>query len=309
MSSPEPTVERGAIVAGYDGSAGARLAVMWAAREASDRQRRLVLVTAIGFPPQPEPTPMPPGWVSPQAVAREQEAVLTHAEIALSDIARDCRRAWPDVAISTHVRSSRAPEALARLAQHAEMLVIGSSGLTALLRVLLGSTAAELLHNYRRPVVVVRRAEDHQERKSVVVGVDGSEVSSAAIGFAYDFANRYRYELVAVHAWSDLPMDALAPVRMWDYDWRDVQEKGGRLLADSLAGYQRQYPDVLVRPVVAVDRSAHALLEHAQGAVLLVVGSHGRGVLRRVLLGSVSHSVAYRAPCPVAVVRHVDLNR
>ncbi|WP_260478955.1 universal stress protein [Kibdelosporangium aridum] len=170
---------------------------------------------------------------------------------------------------------------------------------------LLGSTAAELLHHCRRPVVVVRHAKDpvRVDGGHVVVGVDGSSVSARAIGFAYGFADRHGCELVAVHAWSDLPMDALEPVRTWDYDWHDVREKGDRLLAESLAGHQEQHPDIAVRRKVAIDRPTHALLEHAEGAVLLVVGSHGRGALRRALLGSVSHAMAYHAPCPVAIVR------
>jgi nucleotide-binding universal stress UspA family protein len=300
MASTESTVERGAVVAGYDGSATAWRAALWAAREATSLQRRLVLVTAVGFPPMPEPTPMPPGWVSPQTIDAEQENVLARAEAMLSDIARDCRRAWPDVTISTRVTSGRAPETLAQIAQDATLLVIGSSGLTGLPRLLLGSTAAELLHNCRRPVVVVRRAQAQDEARRVVVGVDGSEVSSAAIGFAYDFADRHQYELVAVHAWSDLPMNEPERPRPED---PDVLKRGNRLLAESLAGHQHQHPDVTVHQVVALDRPAHALFEHAQGATLLVVGSHGRGAIRRALLGSVSHAMAYHAPCPVAVVR------
>lgn len=137
----------------------------------------------------------------------------------------------------------------------------------------------------------------------MVVGVDGSSTSARAITFASDFADRHRCELVAVHAWSDLPMDALAPVRSWDEDWDEVRRRGAQVLAESLDGYPERYPNVATRREVTFDRPAHALLEHADGATLLVVGSHGRGALRSVLLGSVSHALIYHALCPVAVLR------
>jgi flavin-dependent dehydrogenase len=86
-----------------------------------------------------------------------------------------------------------------------ELVVVGASGKTALPRMLLGSTAAELAHHCEQPVVVVREAVSGP----VVVGVDGSSTSARAIGFAFDFADRHGAELVAVHAWADLPIDAL----------------------------------------------------------------------------------------------------
>ncbi|WP_168211190.1 universal stress protein [Actinosynnema sp. ALI-1.44] len=136
-----------------------------------------------------------------------------------------------------------------------------------------------------------------------MVGIDGSDTSSAAIDFAFEFADRHGHDLVAVHAWSDLPLDALAPVRTWDYAWQDIHDRGAQLFAEHVAGHRGKHPDVVVRQVISPDRPAHALIEHAQDAALLVVGSHGRGAVKRALLGSVSHSVAYHAPCPVAIVR------
>ncbi|MGW3470806.1 universal stress protein [Saccharopolyspora sp. NPDC000995] len=58
-----------------------------------------------------------------------------------------------------------------------------------------------------------------------------------------------------------------------------------------------------MRQVITLEKPVEALLREAQEASLLVVGSHGRGRLRRAFLGSVSHAVASRAPCPVAVLR------
>jgi nucleotide-binding universal stress UspA family protein len=136
-----------------------------------------------------------------------------------------------------------------------------------------------------------------------VVGVDGSATSVHAIGFGYDFASRHGAELVAVLAWNETP-SALSPGPAWQLDWTDVDEACRRELAESLAGWEQRYPDVVVhREVTTAQLPAQALLTAAQEADLLVVGSHGRGAVRSMLLGSVSHAVMHYAPCPVVVAR------
>jgi nucleotide-binding universal stress UspA family protein len=136
-----------------------------------------------------------------------------------------------------------------------------------------------------------------------VVGADGSATSARAVDFAFDYASRHEADLVAVHAWSDLPMDALAAVREWDVDWNDVSEAARAVLSETVAGHSERYPDVRVRQVVAMSKPVQALLDEAESADLVVVGSHGRGAVRRMLLGSVSQAVLHYAKCPVAVLR------
>ena len=62
-------------------------------------------------------------------------------------------------------------------------------------------------------------------------------------------------------------------------------------------------PDVRVETRLVEKRPAHALTEAAEGARLLVVGSHGRGELPGMHLGSVATYCVHHAPCPVLVVR------
>jgi nucleotide-binding universal stress UspA family protein len=300
MSEParEPQV-----VAGFDGSDHARLAVSWAAGEAASRGCDLTVVEVVDWPVTgtlpPTAMAMPPG-----GSLLEERTLRDHAERRLADVEREVQQARPEVRVGTRVEFGRAAEALARVAGATDLVVIGSSGRSALPRMLLGSTAATLVHTCDRPIVVVRNGKDLPARGGrVVVGVDGSPTSRRAIGFAFDFAARHGCELVAVHAWTDLPMDALEPVRLWDEDTSGVRRDAERLLAESLSGHEERYPRVAVHRVVSFDRPAHAVMEQAEGAALLVVGSHGRGAVRGVLLGSVSHAVIYHAPCPVAVLR------
>lgn len=291
------------VVAGFDGSEPARLAVSWAAGEAASRGWDLTVVEVVDWPVTGT-VPPSAGTMPPGGSLLDEETLRHHAERRLDDVEREVRRTRPDVAVGTRVEFGRAAEALAGVAGDGDLVVIGSSGRSALPRMLLGSTAATLVHTCDRPIVVVRDGKDlpaHGGR--VVVGVDGSSTSLLAIEFAFDFAARHGCELVAVHAWADLPVDALEPVRLWDEDTSEVRREAERLLTESLSGCRTRFPEVAVRRLVSFDRPAHALMEQADGAALLVVGSHGRGAVRSVVVGSVSHAVIYHAPCPVAVVR------
>ncbi|WP_020659570.1 universal stress protein [Amycolatopsis benzoatilytica] len=288
------------VVVGDDGSDGARRAIDWAAAEAQARGTRLVVVRAV-------PAPMPnldfvPGTVAPSAGEMlEGQAYVDYAEKELAGVAAVLREQHPSLAVRTHVRVGRASWELADAGKQADLIVVGASGRRGLPRLLLGSTAAQVVHTSARPVVVVRGAEPDARR--VVVGVDGSAASIAAVRFAFDFADRHGCPLQAVHAWTDPVDDLLEPVGPGDEGWPTVRERGERLLAESLTGLAERYPDVVVQREIGLGRAAVVLLEHAEGAALLVVGGHGRGALSGAFLGSVSHAMAYHAPCPVAIVR------
>jgi nucleotide-binding universal stress UspA family protein len=228
------------------------------------------------------------------------DAARGDAEQGLAQLARNCRRELPQLVVHTRVLTGHPVEALADVGADADLVVLGSSGRSALTAALLGSTAYELVRELRRPVVVVR---DEPRSGHVVVGVDGSHASGRAVEFAFDFASRRGVDLVAAHAWADLPADTLTAVEVWDGGQQSLRVAAEQLLDRALVTYRERYPDVVVRRRVAADGPAHALLAEAEGAGLLVVGSHGRGALGRLVLGSVSHAVLHRASCPVAVIR------
>jgi nucleotide-binding universal stress UspA family protein len=276
----------GDLVVGFDASEPSRRAARWAAGEAASRGRPLLLVHVFARPLLELTRVRVPGEDGgdeplQQAMRRELGAVVDQ-----------CTEIAPGLDVRTELLSGDPVEVLGELAQHAELLVVGSTGLGGAEMVVVGSTPAELLSRPLGAPVVVLRGVQPATPSHVVVGVDGSRASARAIDFAIDFAARHGCGLVAVHAASDSSSSR-----------GTANREATELLSASLADCTRRYPGVPVRQVSSVERPARALVDAAQGADLLVVGSHGRGRLRRRLLGSVSHAVLQCAPCPVAVVR------
>lgn len=137
----------------------------------------------------------------------------------------------------------------------------------------------------------------------IVVGVDGSESSSAALEWAAKEALLRGATLRVVHAWH-LPTMAYAgagyvPVPSLESVGEDVAVALSSQVADVLGAHQ----DVTVEPRVAEGPAAQVLLDAAEGNEMVVVGSHGRGGFTGLLLGSVSAQVAHHAHCPVVIVR------
>jgi len=145
------------------------------------------------------------------------------------------------------------------------------------------------LSNDAQIVVVGRR---------VLVGIDGSPASELATAIAFDEASWRGVEVVALHAAYDSD-----PLGIHELEWNYVEPKAHEALAERLAGPQERYPDIRVRRVVVFDRPAHHLVEYAQTAQLIVVGSRGRGEFTELLLGSVSTAVVQAARTPVIVAR------
>lgn len=142
----------------------------------------------------------------------------------------------------------------------------------------------------------------------IVVGIDGSEHSSAALRWAADEAKLRSAELEAVLAWSFVPVTTPADSGLVPMPWTDnlelldaTREAAGRAAEEQVAEVLGKGHGATVS-IVEGD-SSHALLEAAQGADLLVVGNRGRGNLSAALLGSTSAKVSDEAPCPVVVVR------
>jgi nucleotide-binding universal stress UspA family protein len=137
----------------------------------------------------------------------------------------------------------------------------------------------------------------------IVVGVDGSSGSRAALRWAHEEAALRSATLEAVAVWQ-LPVTTGLPAFGAMPPPEDLSGEAERALLATLSEEGAVSTDeVPVTSVVAEGAAAAALLEAATDADLLVVGSRGHGGFAGLLLGSVSHQCVSHAPCPVVVVR------
>lgn len=115
-------------------------------------------------------------------------------------------------------------------------MVVGSRGLGTVTGLLVGSTAVALAAHGHSPVVVVRGTA--VPGGPVVVGVDGSPASEAALAFAFEAASMRGVVLIALMTSPDFTVDSAYNVSRIAIDWAQVEEDERRLLAQRLAGWR-----------------------------------------------------------------------
>jgi nucleotide-binding universal stress UspA family protein len=137
------------------------------------------------------------------------------------------------------------------------------------------------------------------EQHRIVVGVDGFESSKAALRWAIRQAKLTGAVVEAVTAWH-IPVGTRW---MPTDDMPDYQEDAFAVLAEAIDEMCAVDPDVQVCPRVVEGRAGPVLVDAADGADLLVVGSMGHRGLAETLLGSVGQYCAHNAACPVVIMR------
>ena len=137
----------------------------------------------------------------------------------------------------------------------------------------------------------------------IVVGVDGSEESKDALRWAIDEAHLRKATLRAIHVWTYPVIFAGEFVPPDLVDANALRVAAQKALDETVAEVTGDNPDAYIERVVGHGAVAHALVEAAQDADLLVVGSRGHGGFAGSLLGSVSQQCAQHAPCAVVIIR------
>jgi nucleotide-binding universal stress UspA family protein len=285
------------VMVGVDGSAASNAAVRWAARWAAIRNIGLTIVHASA-PVVPETSLVEWTGPAPSEVMRAQEEQARHL---IDEAAKTADDTVGGLRIQVKAIATAAVPALLELSDDAQILVVGRRGRSSLAGVLLGSVSTAMIHHARCPVAVIHDESPGEAASMdapVVVGIDGSPASELATAIAFDEASRRGVELVALHAAYDTD-----PFGIHELEWGYLEPKAHEALAKCLAGWQERYPDVRVRRVVVFDRPAHHLVEQAETAQLVVVGSRGRGGFSELLLGSVSAAVVQATRTPVIVAR------
>jgi nucleotide-binding universal stress UspA family protein len=279
------------IVVGVNESTHAERALHWAAAEARIRDADLHVVLAAGMPLAAYPI----GW---PGAAVDTEAILDDRRARLADMVD---RAAGEGTGQRVVTVGSAAEVLLEEAKDADLLVVGTREMKGVFR-WLGSVSDQVVRHAACPVVVVPETTTEAPSDApVVVGVDGSANSLAAVRWAREEAQARHVPLRAVTVWGFLdqpheegthfdPRYGEGSAR--DFLARMVEEAVGPDAAS----------EVELEPVC--DLPARGLVDAADAAhtPLLVIGARGVGGFKGLLLGSVSQKVLVTATGPVAVI-------
>jgi nucleotide-binding universal stress UspA family protein len=283
------------VVVGYDGSGPAEHAVDWAAAEAARRGVPLVVATAFDVT----------GLVAGMDAAALPDDVGELAEVAAGGATR-ARRVAPGLEVREVARPDGAAGMLVELSRRAELVVVGKRGHGEVAGVLLGSVAFAVTAHARCPVAVVQGASrvPPGPERPVLVGVDGSAESLLALEYAADLAAAVGAALTVVTAWRCTTADTRVTSHTAAVDVMEQVRARAREVATGAAEAARaRHPGLVVRAEVLIGLPGPVLADLAAEHALLVVGGRGRGGFAGLLLGSVSHAVIHRSPCPVVVVR------
>ena len=289
------------IVVGIDGSPSSELALRWAAQEAISRHAGLDVVHAWSVPYSLYPDGV---LIDGEAFGQEAQGVL---DDAIGSLAAD-GLVPPDVR-PILVGGVPAP-ALLTAAEGAQLLVVGSRGHGGFVGLLLGSVSQRCVEHAPCPVAVVPPDSEEGTSGRIVVGVDGSDASYVALRWAIDEASWRDARLDVVNAYSyHETLASFGPSVAIDPD--KMEQSSRALLEDMVEGALGRVDarPRAVEPIPCSLGAAGSLLEVAQGADLLVVGSRGRGTFRGLLLGSVSRQCVHHARCPVVIVRSAQPTR
>ncbi|MHC1557820.1 universal stress protein [Actinomycetospora sp. C-140] len=294
---------RRGVVVGLDGSPAAAAALAVALEEGARRGDPVTAVLAF---------PAAGSWADGEGVEdlpepdRMSEAVLEQARRFADEAAMPLPAGLRSVPLEVRVEPGSPAPVLAEAARDAAILVVGHRGRGPLGSAVLGSTGLRVLALATCPVLVVRPREPGPDGP-VVVGVDRSEGSAAALRHALDEGARRGSRVVAVTGiapppttvgFRPLPGPTLEAVR------EALRPRVEKFVHDVTKEHARTRSVPHVDVVVRAEDPTMAVIDVAEqlGAGVVVVGRTGHGALVRWLIGSVAHGAVLRAPCPVVVV-------
>jgi nucleotide-binding universal stress UspA family protein len=224
-----------------------------------------------------------------------------------------------------HLRRGRPADEIPALADAigADLIVVGSRGLGAVKRLLIGSTAEAVIHSVHRPVLVVRGAAADWPPRRIVVGDDASTPAANAVALAATIGGLCNAAGILVRVLPPLPEHLRVPAPLLSQAVQHAQRPEAPTPQEMRDAAIEQAEEALnahaigvaetfgARPSVRVltGGAAEMLLATAEdgaGAALIVVGSRGLGLLGRLRLGSVSTTILHAATGSVLVVPPSD---
>lgn len=284
------------VVVGFDGSSDGEAVLRWAVQDSVNRGLGLRVVRA---------------WQSDDDLAQTLRQ-LTPVEMdacaraRTAETLRDMNSGLPTPdSLEVVVSGGEPGRAIVSATHDAVVAVVGRHRLDLRKRLFVGNVGDFVLEHAGCPVVLVpmdRLPDVRTDHRTVVVGIDGSLEGREALAFAADEAARRDASLTIVVAWfRPAPVDEFKDELLTVHQELEEQQ---RLLHDA-AEHVRRMPggsDLALELRVGTDAPGPCLVTESAGGLLLVVGSHGRGWLGRLALGSVSRYCVQHGTVPVAVV-------
>ncbi|MGV9452499.1 universal stress protein [Streptomyces sp. NPDC003635] len=296
------------VVAGLDGSPESRAAAEWAAREAKLLDLPLKIVHV--WEPVPEPVA--------QAPLLGAETHQHWTERIPREAAEGLRLRHPGVEVTTEQLHGTPAEVLAKAGEEADLLVLGSRGMSGIGGFMVGSVALAVVAHTARPVVLVRAgeqaADEHEPDpvgipsaatpyRPVLLGLDAAHPNGTVIEFAFEAAARRGTALRVLHGWNLPPYYVYGLAA--DVGFRDeIVGQQAALLAEALRPWREKYPNVPVVEETPSGSPGIRLVDAARQASLVVIGRRIRRSPFGAHIGPVAHAVLHHAGAPVAVVAH-----
>lgn len=228
------------------------------------------------------------------------------------------REGKKDLRLTTHLRTGKPfHEICADAAQcAADLIVISTHGYTGVQRVLLGSTAERVVRHAPCPVLTVRppitparnRKTPRFRLRRILVPIDFSKLSQAAVPWATSLAAQFDAEIVLFHVVEKFPIDYLLGGELLNHTMVPLMKQSEADLEGMATGLSKSTGrnlSAVVRegkPFQEICRSAETL-----SVDLIILTTHGYTGLKHVWLGSTAERVVRHAPCPVLVVRELKV--
>lgn len=239
-------------------------------------------------------------WEAPAgSAATSNEEVAAVADAYLADVA--ARETLSGLNVTREVRIGRPADQIAEIAAHADtrMAVLTSHGRSGLKRFIQGSVADHLVRTLTIPLCIVRPNASKPPISRMLVTLDGSETSERALGPAREVAAATGSELHLLRVanpLAEMPYTALAPAP----DLGELSEQVITAANEYLAQTARKAEHAEVR----AGRPLDVILDYARekDCGLIAMGTHGRGGVLRLALGSTTDAVVRAADRPVLVI-------
>ncbi|QKJ18238.1 universal stress protein [Microbacterium hominis] len=266
------------IAVGYDGSAASRAALEWAASRALRGPAHIDLVTVTGM----------------------ITSNVTKVDRELHDVERRIHDMAPGVLVESRRIDGSMPATLLEDTRTADILAVGIRRGQPVRAALTGWMPLRLAARAKTPVCLVPDDWTFTEH-AVTVGVDDDPSSDRALDLAAAEAASAGAALRVTHAWT-MPTPQLDGAVALLASPLQVKEEHRKVLRDAVRHVAARYPQLVVEEALVADNPSSALLQRAPRSSLLVIGTHGRGLVTGGILGSVAQDVLGRTDCPVLIV-------